>query len=387
MRFLYIVLFIISCSRGDKASSDSRVSSFLYTVFSVFDQKKMVKNITENIVYPWYKDLDSKTKDLRDSVLSLSDSCAGNTANLDSIRKKWKDAFAVLKQTEVFQIGPSSIFSQVDSWPAQHTLNPPSTSSINSFISGTGAIGETEITARPDSETGFPAIEYILYDNGSGSSVLSDVCAVLSGRRKSYLQEITKLTYNRTALLSYRWNPSLTPSSSANYGYYMQNPGIPESSYLTMKAVRDDLLLNMDNLLEKIKDDKLGYPAGISVSSGGTLRPDFRESRFSDNSAADIVNNITGFETFYMSGAENSFSMLTAYYNPELNGKIIKKISEVKSSLTLLNTFKSDLNSGNKANILTVTVKVGELRTLIKTDLANALGTSVISAGGPGDGD
>ncbi|HNI99686.1 MAG TPA: imelysin family protein, partial [Leptospiraceae bacterium] len=310
----------------------------------------MVKNITENIMYPWYKDLDSKTKDLRDSILSLSDSCGGNTSNLDSTRKKWKDAFAVLKQTEVFQIGPSTIFSQVDSWPAQYTLNPPNTGSINSFISGTGTIGETEIAARPDSETGFTAIEYILYDSGSGSSILSDVCSVLTGRRKSYLQEISKLTYNRAALLAYRWNPALIPSSSTNYGYYMQNPGIPESSYLTMKAVRDDLILNMDNLLEKIKDDKLGYPAGLSVSSGGTVRPDYRESRFSDNSATDILNNILGFETFYTSGAESSFSMLTAYYNPELNGKIIKKISEVKSSLSLLNTFKSDLNSGNRTN-------------------------------------
>ncbi|HNH09012.1 MAG TPA: imelysin family protein, partial [Leptospiraceae bacterium] len=127
--------------------------------------------------------------------------------------------------------------------------------------------------------------------------------------------------------------------------------------------------------------------AGLSVSSGGTVRPDYRESRFSDNSATDILNNILGFETFYTSGAESSFSMLTAYYNPELNGKIIKKISEVKSSLSLLNTFKSDLNSGNRTNIQTVMTKVGELRALIKTDLSNALGSSGSSSGSGGDGD
>ena len=378
------VLIVSFCSRNsNESSTDSRILGLLSNQFNTFKFGPLLKNISENFLYAKYADLEIKVTSLKNLTNNLPDSCSGDTSKLTAIQNAWKSAYSVLKEIEIVQIGPSGSYTTIDSWPANHLVNPPDTTKIEATIASAETISETSLSAKVDNENGFPAIEYLLFDNGSGSTNVTNICNVLTGRRKLYLQQAVVLLNTRITRITLNWNPTF----SGNYTTILQTAGTNNEFYKSEKEVVDTLIKQIVSIIEKMKDDKVGYPAGLSADSAGVVRSTFVESRFANLSIAALGNNLNGIYLFYVGNNGPGISDYVRYYNISLDERIRAKIRQAQSKAIEVQDLKASLQAGSTVKVKELNTILNELKILFTVELAGNLGSSFKPGLGDGDGD
>jgi len=382
--FAFVVIVFSFCSKSsDTASTNSRIMGALHNQFSVFNFAPLIKNIAENFIYKNYADLDAKVNSLRSLTNDLPDSCGGDNAKLVAIQDAWKSAFSTLKIIEIVQIGPSGSYTTIDSWPANYVVNPPDTAKIEATISGSETISETALSSKLDNENGFPAIEYLLFDNGSGQTSVTNICNSLTGRRKLYLQEAIKLLSTRVTRVTLNWNPAF----SGNFTTVLQTAGPSNEFYKSEKEVVDTLIKQIVSIVERVKDDKVGYPAGFSVDSGGIIRASNVEAKYANLSMKAISDNLAGLYAFYLGNDGPGISDYVRYYNISLDERIRAKMIQAQAKALEISDLKVDLQAGSTAKARELNVITNELKILFTVELAGNLGSSFRPGLGDGDGD
>ena len=379
-----VALAFSFCSKSsDTASSSSRIMGALHNQFSVFNFAPLIKNISENFIYKNYVELEAKVNSLKTLTNELPDSCGGDNAKLVAIQEAWKSAFSALKIIEIVQIGPSGSYTTIDSWPANYVVNPPDTAKIETIIVGTETISETALSAKLDNEIGFPAIEYLLFDNGSGLTQATNICNSLTGRRKLYLQEAVKLLSTRITRVTLNWNPAF----SGNFTTVLQTAGANNEFYKSEKEVVDTLIKQIVSIVEKVKDDKVGYPSGFSVDSGGVIRSTNVEAKYANLSMKAIRDNLNGLYAFYVGNDGPGISDYVRYYNISLDERIRSKMRQAQAKALEISDLKGDLLAGNTIKAKELNVITNELKILFTVELAGNLGSSFRPGLGDGDGD
>ena len=136
------------------------ISFFLITGCQSTPTSVEVSNaIVNDVVLPSYKNLVSKSSLLNKSLQKLADN--PTNANLDSARKKWREARMTWEITETWAYGPAETLDfdpNLDDWPVSKlelssSLNSNSKFTLNTF-------SQLDTTSR-----GFHGIEYVLFDN------------------------------------------------------------------------------------------------------------------------------------------------------------------------------------------------------------------------------
>lgn len=385
--FICILLITFAFSYCSKNAGDdsatSRIMGLIHNQLNAFNFGLLLKNTSENFIYQNYISLETNVNSLKNLTDALPDSCGGDTARLVAIQNAWKSSFAILKNVEIIQIGPSGSYSTIDSWPINYIVNPPDTAQINATIAGADTINETYLSNKSDNENGFPTIEYLIFDNGSGSTNITNICNALTGRRKVYLQEAVNLLRTRVIRLTLNWNPTF----SGNFTTVLQTAGPTNEFYKSEKEAVDTLIKQMVAMVEKIKDDKIGYPAGFSVESAGVVRPTNVETRFSNTSITAIGNNLSGISAFYTGNGGVGFSDYVRYYNISLDERVRAKINETQSKATEILDLKGDLIAGTNTKVRELHTLLNELKILFTVELAGNLGSSFTPGLGDGDGD
>ncbi len=378
------ILILSFCKKNsNESSTDSRILGLMQNQINTFKFGPLLKNISEYFIYANYADLDMKVSSLKSLTNDLPDSCAGDTSKLTAIQNTWKSAYSVLKILEIIQIGPSGSYTTIDSWPANHLVNPPDTTKIEATISSVETISETTLSSKVDNENGFPAIEYLLFDNGSGSTNAINICNALTGRRKLYLQQAVNLLSTRITRITLNWNPTF----SGNYTTILQTAGAGNEFYKSEKEVVDTLIKQIVSIVEKMKDDKVGYPAGLSADSGGVTRSNFVESRFANLSVTAIGNNLTGVYLFYVGNNGPGISDYVRYYNISLDERIRAKIKQAQAKAIEVQDLKANLQAGTTTKVKELNTILNELKILFTVELAGNLGSSFKPGLGDGDGD
>lgn len=382
--FISVVFAFSFCSKSsDTASSSSRIMGALHNQFSVFNFAPLIKNISENFIYKNYVELETKVNSLKTLTNELPDSCGGDNSKLVAIQDAWKSAFSTLKVIEIIQIGPSGSYTTIDSWPANYIVNPPDTAKIEATIVGTETISETALSSKLDNENGFPAIEYLLFNNGSGLTSATNICNSLTGRRKLYLQESVKLLSTRVTRLTLNWNPTF----SGNFTTVLQTAGVSNEFYKSEKEVVDTLIKQIVSIVERVKDDKVGYPAGFSVDSGGVIRPTNVETKYANLSMKAIQDNLTGIYAFYVGNDGPGISDYVRYYNISLDERIRAKMRQAQAKALEISDLKGNLQSGSITKVKELHTITNELKILFTVELAGNLGSSFRPGLGDGDGD
>ncbi|MBK8395484.1 MAG: imelysin family protein [Leptospiraceae bacterium] len=385
--FISILLITFAFSYCSKNAGDdsttSRIMGLIHNQLNAFNFGLLLKNTSENFIYQNYISLETNVNSLKNLTDALPDSCGGDTARLVAIQNAWKSSFAILKNVEIIQIGPSGSYSTIDSWPINYIVNPPDTAQINATIAGADTINETYLSNKSDNENGFPTIEYLIFDNGSGSTNITNICNALTGRRKVYLQEAVNLLRTRVTRLTLNWNPTF----SGNFTTILQTAGPTNEFYKSEKEAVDTLIKQMVSMVEKIKDDKIGYPAGFSVESAGVVTPTNVETRFSNTSITAIGNNLSGISAFYTGNGGVGFSDYVRYYNISLDERVRAKIKETQSKATEILDLKGDLIAGTNTKVRELHTLLNELKILFTVELAGNLGSSFTPGLGDGDGD
>lgn len=381
--FLFLILFNqFACKHSNSSTEEASYSGLLANLFSSFNPKPSLKSISESFISYNYSDLESKTISFKTLASALPDSCNSQTGNLIGLQTSWKESYSILKKLEVVQFGASSTYTGIDSWPLNYLNNPPDTVKIEASISGTETLNETTLSSKTDNENGFPAIEYLLFDNGSGSKDAASICAGLTGRRKTYLQESINLLYTRISRINSNWNPV----NSGNFSTILQTAGPLNEYYKSDKEVLDTLIKQIVNMVEKIKDVKVGYPSGLATQSGGVVRTSYIESRYSDRSIENIRYNLEGLFSFYLGAGGPGISDYVRYYNLPLDLRIREKVAQVQNKANEISNLKEEINSGS-TKVKEFYTLLNELKILFSVELAANLGSTFTPGLGDGDGD
>lgn len=351
----------------------------------------ILRNISVNVILATYVQLEADVNALSDSVIALQ--TTRNTTNLATARTRWLAARTTMKQAEMYFYGPSAnlfVDSNIDGWMRNNKRCNRTTdcgTSVDGIIAGSLSISVSDLGTFGAVVRGFPAVEYLLYDNGAGSSTEADVVAALTGRRLTYLVSATGDMVNTAVRLRSGWD-----SGGLNYAEQLASAGPGNSEFPTTIDGLSKVISGMLTVMESIKDKKIGFPAGLTVASGGTVRLPDVESPFANNSLSEISAALLSVENVYLGrfGSVDGIGLTDSVgrINADLDANIKNQFAALQTQVSALQSAHGNLPTAITNDIGGVRAlfdAVGALRTTLTTDLVATSGTSPGIS--PNDGD
>jgi predicted lipoprotein len=381
----FIFLFFISenCSKNNsKPSQESAVAGGIFNIIKIFNPTPIFSNLSNNVILNSYSNLEATAKTLKAATDGYTQNCSSNTS-LQNLQTLWRANVISLKETEITQFGPAvqgGYYEIMDPWVNSYLSNPPDTTSINAYITGAGVISLSTISALNKLQRGMPAIEYLLFDDGAGNSSLSSICTSLSGRRLQFLVQLATDYYNNANAMKAAWI-----SSSGNFVNELPTAGMGSSFFDSKKSAMDTLINQMILVLNTIVDKKLGYPAGLNVSSNGIIRSNNVESRYSDASVDNLLANLRSIRNYYTGNGGAGISDYVKDINPILDRKILTQIEDAISKTQAISNLRTSLATSNLTSAKSAFDSIRTLRTTLTTELTSISGTGAVGSTGDGD--
>jgi predicted lipoprotein len=377
------ILAIGSCSRRDtQSTSEALINGTLYASLRSFDSTTIFTNLGKNVILSGYTDLAANASSFKTAVDGYTQSC-GSTSALQNLQSLWRTNIYSLKLIEIVQFGPAvqgGYYEIIDPWGNSYLSNPPDTASINSFVSGSTTINTANISALNKLQRGIPAIEYLLFDDGTGSSSLNSICTNLTGRRLSFLTYLVADYYTNAQAMKNAWS-----ETGGNFLNELATAGVGSSFFETKKLALDMLITQMVTVLNNIVDKKLGYPAGLNIASNGTIRAASIESRYADSSTDCLVANLISIQSFYNGNGGAGISNYVKASNPILDRKILAQMEDAIAKTKLISNLRTSLLGSDLTKIRDAYEAVRTLRITLTTDLSALSGTGTSTTTGDGD--
>ncbi len=288
---------------------------------------------------------------------------------LAATRDAWKRARVSWKRLELYGFGPHVEFperyaSKIDFWPAredkiEETLTNP-----------------TQIASLENAGTvsrGFPVIEYLLFAPGDEQETLTEFDT--SETRCDYLVAATQDLSVQAQGVHDAWHPE-----QGAYMDTMLNPqDHPDGMFMDRQEAVSEIVNRMAFLLDNIRRDKLGKPAGEKT---GEPSPDSVESRYSAHSVEDIRANLDMVEWLFQ-GPPDQNQIEEGYWlkdHPRLSTRddikqdFDEALHNARGSLDKLDERPlKESSTTHNADLLTAIDKLGALQRVIQIDVINAL--------------
>lgn len=237
-----------------------------------------------------------------------------------AVQVAWRAANESWQQAELFRFGPSG--------PASEPGGKDTRNEIYFFPDVNDCQVDQQLVSRSYSRQplainlsakGLGALEYLLFYAGSANSCTSAVTinggnpspwsmltpADLTQRRAEYAAVLADDISARAAGLVTAWDPA-----QGNFHAQLAGAGTPASQAF---AQQQDAFNVVDNALfywdKELKDYKVAIPVGLSMDCTAGRCPERVESRFSQSSNSNIVQNIRGFRLLFQ-GCGPNFSGL-----------------------------------------------------------------------------
>ncbi|GBF37193.1 imelysin [Leptospira johnsonii] len=368
-------------------------------MFNSFDPRSLLQNLGNNIIPPLFTNLETSRLAL---VNATNDLCV--TDSLAAAQAAWIAHKSDLKKVEPFRFGSTlAYFSRMDPFLINYlTVSPPSTTEgldvLDSFTVGDLSDAQQAIGQMKNMEKGISAIEYLLFSrpgvNRGTAPSCSDFPSAPDG--KAALLRALVLEYSgHVQNVTTAWdvsgtNPLGTQLATAGNG--------TSATFPSSDAALDAVFAGAVQLLTIMKDGKLEIPAGLSGGGNGSSpKSDRAESRFSGQSFQNLIDNFTIFKAIYTgNGTGTGLSDYVKFYSPELDEEIKGEMAELEEHLGDITPSLSPSDpstawgSSNAANFTAIKSSIeelGELLTILNTELAALTGSSPISGGPGGDGD
>jgi len=343
------------------------------------DRKPLVENLGNNVIQPRIDALNASTTafDTEVQLFTGSPSLPG----LATLRTKFFIAYKNWEYVAPFDFGPAS--------NATITLE---TTVINAFPSDTAVIktkisqGVTSIpVSNSAAYSGFPAIDYLLYGKSLTDQQIVDSFTV-SSNRCNYLKTLSAEIKDKAHATYQGWIPA-----SGNFiALYTGSTGLDLSSS-TSQTIN---MMIAD--LENVKNYKLGLPINISknvVINTTDVRPFSCEAYHSDSSLVLAKASIESLRILYMGISAQGTDgpgfddYLEAIGRSSLDSQIKTQIALVQTKLNAISDPISIAvqNANGKQKVQDAYTESLNLLTLLKVDLASAVG--VMISYGDTDGD
>ena len=384
---LFSCLVLTSVKCGENFLGDA-VAPFFVAGSSNQD---ILNNLAGNVITAAYRNLETDVAALNTAVQAYNTS--PSTTTLSTARERFIQARQRMKEVEPFFFGPSANFlldASLDNF--MRNFSPCNTTSdcstsVDGHIAGSDTLNAAFISNQGVRVKGLPAIDYLLYDNGSGSNTLADVDTALTGRRLSYLVLIAANAAEVATRLRQGWDPA-----GLNFQSELSTAGRGSTTYTTELQGLSILVSAMLTMNSSIIDAKIGFPAGFTVKSGGTTHLNDVESPYSENSLTDVQSSLGMLISLYTGEYGTStgagLGELARRQNAALDTNLLAQFEAIRAALIALKAKHVTLTAAitnNNDEVRAVYELFRTLRITLGTDLVATSGTN--PGVSPNDGD
>lgn len=342
-------------------------------------QKAVMGDLAKIVIYPWQKELATEATAVESTVTAF---CAASTeANLVAAQNAWRKARIPWKHAEMVRLGPVEelrLGAAIDFWPVR-----PDTIEA-AITSAPEPVTAEHIAALGTSSKGLPAIEYLLFDPiGGNATILTslggmDAAAV---KRCDYARALAETFANDAAALEAAWNPM-----GGAYIDELVNAGAGSKTFTSGQAGIAGIVNLLNASLQGLNENKLSAPLGLNTAS-----PDATlvESRYSDNSLTDLLENLRGVEEIYYGRhgetSGQGLSVLVNARSSAIDSAVKTALTDAESKVSAI---APPLRTAITAQPETATATHAAIRALrirLSTDVASVLGVSILLNDTDGD--
>jgi hypothetical protein len=210
---------------------------------------------------------------------------AGATVQtLAAARDAWRVARAAWKIARAFGYGPTKEHDGNIDW------TPVKPDNIEEAIASAPSFTADDIAARGTSSKGLLALEYLLFD-----PTLSDDAIVIklttdpgADARRSYVVALGADLAREATALKTKWDA---------FGPEIAKAGSGSAVYERAQTAIDDIVGQIVFQTDVTANDGIAAPLGLKT--GGSVAPELETARLSDNTLADIQNELLGIEAVW----------------------------------------------------------------------------------------
>lgn len=342
----------------------------------VFDQGAMLTHIGQKIIFPHYADFKNKANNLHNAVSLFTESPTEEA--LGNAREVLKETYLAWQKVNLYEFGPAeelALRQNMNEFPTQYATIE------NNIASGTWDLA----SFRNIDQKGLPALDYLLFREGSPSATLPDfTTAENADNRRQYLQEVADEVNELATEVYNGWDPQ-----QSNYlGTFNTTLGNSANSSLSL------LVNNLNIGYEIIKNKKLNIPLGNRTIDGQPI-PRAVEAYYSGISLELMKANLESVEHTFR-GVANGIDgpglddYIDAHYKAgniqnDLTDQILTQLAKAKHAVNALPEPLSEAvtmanEAGNKA--------YAELQSLVvylKNDMPQALSVLISYVDNDGD--
>ena len=267
----FATILLSSCEDDNKQKPNPKAEEKLVS------GQEVLSNTMDMVVMPTYKNLRQAATKMYEACLALQKAPTAET--LEVARKEWRAARVHWEQSEAFLYGPTNdqgLDPALDEWPVD-------VEGMNKIIENSEPITPKVISAQNETR-GFHLVEYLLW------GVKSDKKATDFTPRE--------LEYLAAAALDIKQNAEMLVT---NWTEYINNfKSIPSKKYPSVLAAVEEIIVGMIDISDEVGNEKIENPLnGEGDSKDGKPHFDLEESRFSNNSKTDYINNIESIRNMY----------------------------------------------------------------------------------------
>ena len=293
-----------------------------HAIFATYDALNMAAHDPDASQERPSEGASADVSTLSSAVFSLVGISAGSPdaaiALLPAVQHAWRDARIPWEQSEAFLFGPVDTDEHdpfLDTWPLNVT-------DLEAIIASNEDIETVELA---DDVQGFHALEYLLFQDMNGNT---DPAAIVNAlhtgeRRRAYMRRVMGLFTDHTQALRDSWDPEM-----GDFVAELAEAGHGSMTYPSERAAMQTLLEAMIGIAAELHDAKLGASS-----------PAEEESRFSNNSRIDFLNNVRSINNVYEGRFDQSDSTsmgvtdFVAHENPALDAEVRMAIRDAKAAI------------------------------------------------------
>jgi predicted lipoprotein len=325
-------------------------------------RRTLLERWSTELIVPLYADFEQRSESVAASVEALCE--APSETTLTAARAAWQDARAPFKRAEVFAFGPYSrpefrIGPKIDSWPARPQ-------EVEEWIAGTSPVDPATLAELGVWHKGLPVIEYFLY-SPEASAQLAEA------RRCEYLRSTAAELVNRARELHLAWAPE-----GGDFAGQLSGAGRTSTAWRSLRDAFGEVVNRMGFTLENVRRDKLGRPLGDMT--GGSVLPNETESRFSGRAVRDILDNLAGIEVLFFGDASRGLPGVSSYAierGRNFDEQFRVALDAARAALDSIDVPLGEAVSTEADRVREASTRLGELQSLIQTELISALGLSL----------
>ncbi len=359
---LCLALIFFSCSKSsDKPSNPGGPATGT--------PDATLTSLGTNIILPAYQQLATTTAAL-DAAVSVFNSNP-SSGTLTDLQTAFKTAYGSWAATSEFEFGPAT-----DLFLTTHFINsfPTDTVTIRNNVNGAAyAIdGLGNFAAQ-----GFPALDYLLFANGSVTTLARFTTDANAAGARQYLAVLSASLKTKAAAVSNAWS-----ASGGNYlKTFVNATGVDAGSSLSLMANAYvlDFDVNMQNF-------KVGIPIGLYGPSVLPKSPAKVEAYYSGLSTQLLIRQVQAFQNIYMGGLDDKVAATSAVNNGQPLNDVIK--AQLTVLLTKIQALPDPFSAGiinNSPAISDAYTEIRKTTVLLKVDLPSALGIKISFQDDDGD--